>query len=59
MIQINRIESTRLRVVCYWNMGDVKEGKLKYNTERIKKNSQVMQLNGNKGKINIRKRNKK
>ena len=26
-------------------MDEVKEGKLKYNTERIRKNSQAMQLN--------------
>ena len=45
MTWITRIESTRSRVVCYWNMGDVKEGKLKYNTERIRKNSQAMKLN--------------
>ena len=56
---MTRIENTQSRAVCYWNTGEVNEGKLKYNTERIKKNSQVMQLNGNKGKINIRKRNKK
>ena len=50
MTWITRIESTRSRVVCYWNTGEVKEGKLKYNTERIRKTSQTMQLNGNKMK---------
>ena len=48
MIWITRIESTRSRVVCYWNTGEVKEGKLKYNKERIRKTSQTMQLNRNK-----------
>ena len=33
---VTRIESTLLRVVCYWNMSQVKEGKLKYNKERIR-----------------------
>ena len=33
MIQITRIESTQSRVVCYWNMSEVKEGKLKYKKE--------------------------
>ena len=49
------------RIVCYWNMGEVKEGKLKYNRERIRKTSQAMQLNREikQGKLNIRKRNKK
>ena len=32
----------------YWNTGEVKEGKLKYNKERIRKTSQTMQLNRNK-----------
>ena len=32
----------------YWNTGEVKEGKLKYNKERIRKTSQKMQLNRNK-----------
>ena len=61
MIWITRIKSTRSRVVCYWNMGEVKEGKLKYNKERIRKTSQTMQLNKEikQGKLNIRKRNKK
>ena len=45
MIWITRIESIQSRVVCYWNMGEVKEGKLKYNKERIRKTSQTMQLN--------------
>ena len=27
------------RIVCYWNMGEVKEGKLKYNTENKKNQS--------------------
>ena len=46
MIWITRVESTRSRVVCYWNMSEVKEGKLKYNMkERIRKTSQTMQLN--------------
>ena len=59
MIWITRIESTRSRVVCYWNTGQVKEGKLKYNT--IQKTSQAVQLNREikQGKLNIRKRNKK
>ena len=48
MIWITRTESTRARVVCYWNTSEVKEGKLKYNTERIRKTSQTMQLNRNK-----------
>ena len=60
MIWITRIESTQLRVVCYWHMGKVKKGKLKYNTERIRKTSQTMQLNREikQRKLNIRKRNK-
>ena len=37
MIWITRIESTRSRVVCYWNTSELKEGKLKYNKESIKK----------------------
>ena len=45
MIWITRIEGTQSRVVCYWNTGEVKEGELKYNTERIRKTSQTMQLN--------------
>ena len=45
MIWITRTESTQSRVVCYWNMGEVKEGKLKYNKERIRKTSQTVQLN--------------
>ena len=44
MIWITRIESTQSRVVGYWNMGEVKEGKLKYNKERKTKSSQTMQL---------------
>ena len=44
MIWITRIESTQSRVVCYWNMGEVKEGKLKYNTEKIRKTGQTMQI---------------
>ena len=57
---ITRIESTQSRVVCYWNTGEVKEGELKYNTERIRKTSQTMQLNKEikQGKLNIRKINK-
>ena len=41
-------------------MGEVKEGKLKYNKERIRKTSQTMQLNREikRGKLNIRKRDK-
>ena len=40
------MESTCSRVVCYWNMSEVKEGKLKYNIkERIRKTSQRMQIN--------------
>ena len=48
MIWITRIESSRSRVVCYWNTGEVKEGKLKYKIERIRKSSQTMKLNTNK-----------
>ena len=42
-------------------MGEVKEGKLKYNTKRIRKTSQTMKLKWEikGGKLNIRKRNKK
>ena len=60
MIWITRIESTQSRVLCYWNMSEVKEGKLKYNKERIRKTSQTMQLNREikQRKLNIRKRNK-
>ena len=61
MIWIARIESTRSRVVCYWNMSEVKEGKLKYNlTETIRKTSQTMQLNREikRRKLNIQKRKK-
>ena len=60
MIWIARIESTRSRVVCDWNTGEWEEGKLKYNKERIRKNSQTMQLNREikRGKWNIRKGNK-
>ena len=38
-------------------MGEVKEGKLKYNKERIRKTSQAMQLNREikRGKLNISK----
>ena len=43
MFQITRIESTQSRVLCYWNMSEVKEGKLKDNKERIRKTSQTMQ----------------
>ena len=57
MIWITRVESTRSRVVCYWNMSEVKEGKLKYNMkERIRKTSQTMQLNR---EIKYRKLNRK
>ena len=61
MIWITRIESTRSRVVCYWNRVEVKEGKLKYNKERKRKTSQIMQLNREikQGKLNRRKRTKK
>ena len=45
MTWITRIESTQSKVLCYWNTGEVKKGKLKHNTERIRKNSQAMQLN--------------
>ena len=48
MIWITRIESSQSRVVGYWNTGEVKEGKLKYNKERIRQTSQTMQLNRNK-----------
>ena len=59
MMWITRIESTQSRVVCYWNIGELKEEKLKYSRERIKKNSEAMQLNREIkcGKLNIRKRN--
>ena len=61
MIWIIKIESTRSRVVCYYRMGEVKEGKLKYNTERKMKTSPTMQLSRERkrGKLCIRKRNKK
>ena len=61
MIWITRIESTWSRVVYYWYMSEVKEGKLKYNKERIRKTSQTMQLNREIkwGKLNISKRNLK
>ena len=60
MIWMTRVESTRSTVVCYWNTSEMKEGKLKYNKERIRKTSQTMQLNREivQGKLNIRKRNK-
>ena len=46
MIWITRIGSTQPRVVCYWNISEVKEGKLKYPMkERTQKISQTMQLN--------------
>ena len=45
MIWITRIESTRSIIVCDWNMSQVKEGKLKYNKEKVWKMSQTMQLN--------------
>ena len=45
MIWITRIESTGSKLVCSWNTSGVKEGKLKYNKERIRKTSQTMQLN--------------
>ena len=61
MIWITRIESTQSRVLCYWNMSEVKEGKLKYNKERIRKTTQTLQLHRelkqNKTKLNMRKRN--
>ena len=61
MICITRIESTRSIVVCYWNMGELKEGILKCNKERIRKTSQTIQLNREikRGKLNMRKENKK
>ena len=31
--------------MCYWNTDEMKEGKLKYNKERKRKTSQIMQLN--------------
>ena len=40
MIWITRIESTPSRVVCYLNMSVVKEGKLKYNKERIRNSNE-------------------
>ena len=60
MIWITRIESTQSTVVCFWNMGEEKEGKSKYNKERIRKTSGTMQLNREikQRKLNIRKRNK-
>ena len=42
---MTRIENTQSRAVCYWNTGEVKEGKLKHDPERIRKTSQAMQLN--------------
>ena len=60
MIWITRIESTQSRVVCYWNTSEVKEGKLSYNKERIRKTSQKIQLNSEvkQRKLNRKKRNK-
>ena len=60
-VLITRIGSAQSRVVCYWYTSEVKEGKLKYKKERIRKTSQTMQLNRElKGrKLNIRKRNLK
>ena len=61
MIWITRIGSTQPRVVCYWNISEVKEGKLKYTMkERTKKTSQTMQLNTQikQGKLNRKKRYK-
>ena len=49
MIWITRIESSRSRVVCYWNTGEVKEGKLKYNRENKE----------NRSKNAIKQRNKR
>ena len=59
MSWITRIESTRV-LSCYWNTREVKERKLKYNKERMRKTSQIMQLNREikQRKLNIRKRNK-
>ena len=48
VIQITRIENTQSRVVGYWYTSKVKDGKLKYNRERIRKSSQTMKLNRNK-----------
>ena len=45
MIWVTRIESTQSRVVCFWNRGEVKERKLKYNKKRKRESSQTMQLN--------------
>ena len=42
MVWITRIESTQSRVVCYWNMSEVIEGKLKYYKQRISKTSQTI-----------------
>ena len=59
MIWITRIESTWSRVVYYWCMSEVKEGKLKYSTESIEKTSQTIQLNWEVKweKLNMWKRN--
>ena len=46
VIWILRIGSTGPWVVCYWNISEVKEAKLKYTMkERTRKTSQTMQLN--------------
>ena len=45
LIWITRIKSTQSRVVCYWYTIEVKEGKLNYSKDRIKKTSKTIQLN--------------
>ena len=45
MSWITRIESTQSRVMCYWYTSEVKEGKLRYNKERIRKTSETMKFN--------------
>ena len=63
MIWIKRIENKRPRVVCYWNMSEVKEEKLKWNMKgRSKKTSQsnnVIKQTTEQRKLNGKKRNKK
>ena len=60
MIWIKRVESKQARVVCYWNMSEVKQEKLKCTMkERTRKTSQTMQLNKyvKWRKLNRKKRN--
>ena len=47
--------------MCYWYTSEVKEGKLRYNKERIRKTSETMQLNREikQGKLSIWKSNLK